>query len=321
MESLKKSTSTVTDETDEASADAFISERTPEIFQENNNGHPKYEILLTRKFEPTELCEIFFNRWMKYLYLLVMTVYIFLTGWSYSTVAGSAWASNIPFHTGSLQQCSGNDFHNRIIPESAGCANAYRFCLFLFGVVVIPFSLLDLSEQAIIQMILGFLRFFTVGAIVLYSVVRLVQDGNACKGSSSFYNGSNYTVQLEDDIYVYNLSNLTNITGHFHRGSDFIYGFNVKGWLVAIPVFTYAFIIHQGIPSLTHPIKQKQYLRWLMVVMFGVSAFSYLTLGVAASLWFSASVQETVTLNWVCSSSYRHISFLTSTTDMLFTLC
>lgn len=304
--SLKNSTSnSVTEDTDETSKNAFISEKTPEIFQKDDSGHPKYEILLTRKFEPTELCEIFFNRWMKYLYLLVMTVYIFLTGWSYSTVAGSAWASNIPFHTSSLQQCSGSDFHNNLIPENEGCASAYRFCLFLFGVVVIPFSLVDLSEQAFVQMILGFMRFFTVGAIVLYTIVRLAQDGNACIGSSPFDNVTNNT--MEDEMYanLFNPSNtsqyfnLSNVTSYFDRERDFVYGFNVKGWLVAIPVFTYAFIIHQGIPALTHPIKQKEYLRWLMVTMFGISAFCYLTLGVTASLWFSASVQETVTLNWV----------------------
>ena len=300
METFKKSVNIGTSEKDEASADSFISERTPEIFQKNQDSkHPRYEVLLTRKFEPTELCEVFFNRWVKYLYLIVMTVYIFLTGWSYSTVAGSAWASNIPFNTHSLQRCSGNDFHNQLIPSDEGCVNSYRFCLFLFGLIVIPFSLLDLSEQAIIQMILGFLRFFTVGAIVIYTIVRLAQDGNACLGAEPV---TNISLKLEDELplYNYNLSNLTNVTDFYDR-KDFLFGFNVKGWLVAIPVFTYAFIIHQGIPALTHPIKQKQYLRWLMVAMFSISVFSYLSLGLTASLWFSGTVQETVTLNWVCS--------------------
>lgn len=167
--------------------------------------------------------------------------------------------------------------------------------------IVIPFSLLDLSEQAIIQMILGFLRFFTMGAIVVYSIVRLAQDGNACIAVDLFGNSS---LEVQDEIPIYNISInsslLTNVTDYYHR-SEFLFGFDVNGWLVAIPVFTYAFIIHQGIPALTHPIKQKAYLRWLMVAMFSISAFSYLSLGLTASLWFSGSVQETVTLNWVRS--------------------
>ncbi len=47
----------------------------------------------------------------------------------------------------------------------------------------------------------------------------------------------------------------------FSLTDDLVFNFDPKGWLVAVPVLTYAFIIHQGIPSLTHPIKQKQYLR------------------------------------------------------------
>ena len=80
---------------------------------------------------------------------------------------------------------------------------------------------------------------------------------------------------------------------------DVVVKFDPKGWLVAIPVFTYAFIIYQGLASLTHPIKQKQYLHWLLVAMFGSACFCYLTLGITASLWFRGSIFETATLNWV----------------------
>ena len=75
--------------------------------------------------------------------------------------------------------------------------------------------------------------------------------------------------------------------------------FETENWLAAIPILTYAFIMHQGISSLTHPIRQKRYLGQLMMAMFGVSVFCYMILGVAAPLWFKSSVQETVTLNFV----------------------
>ena len=71
-----------------------------------------------------------------------------------------------------------------------------------------------------------------------------------------------------------------------------------------MPVITYAFNVHMGIPSLTHPIKQKQYFDWLIMFTFGSIAFAYLSLGIVVPLWFRATIQETVTLNWVSRKDY-----------------
>ena len=273
--------------------------------------HPKFEIVLARKFEPSELCEIFFNRWGKYLYLLIMTIYCFLAAWSFSTVAGSAWATNIPLNFGTLHQCNSSEFLHVLLP-SGSCQHAYHFSLFLFGVIVIPFSMIDLKEQAIVQMVLGLMRFATIAMIIVYSIVNLIEGGNICTSQNIVWdNLSNSSlVNNTNTISWYNLSNssptenipFSNLTApSFLQLRDIVIKFDWRGWLVAIPVFTYAFIIHQGIPSLTHPIKQKQYLRWFMVCMFGIAGFCYLSLGVVAPLWFRARVQETVTLNWVSS--------------------
>lgn len=75
--------------------------------------------------------------------------------------------------------------------------------------------------------------------------------------------------------------------------------FEAVNWLTAIPIFTYAFILHQGLASLTHPIKQKRYLGYLTASMFTAAIFCYMMLGVVVPLWFKASVQETITLNFV----------------------
>ena len=231
---------------------------------------------------------------MKYAYFVVMTVYSFLTGWSYATVAGSAWATNIPFGSSGLKKCAGEAFQHHLIPSDASCVNSYRVCLLFFAIVVITLSMLDLKEQAIVQMTLGMLRFATILAIILYSVVRLAEDENPCEGS---YNGTHKNHSVTNPI----LENLTNVT-KFSLANDLLFKFDWKGWVVAIPVFTFAYIVHQGIPALTHPIKQKQYLRWFMVSMFGVTAILYLALGVTVSLYFRGSIQETATLNWVSLS-------------------
>ena len=276
----------------------FISDESVKLDQKSEN-HPNFEILLTRKFEVSELCEIFFNRWVKYLYILLVAMAGFLACWSFSTVAASAWASNIPLNFGTLRQCGPQAFHHRVLPIGEGldgCLNSYYFCLLLFAVIVIPLSLLELKEQAIVQMCLGLLRFLTVATIIIYCIVKLIQVGDICLplGNETLSNTS-ATLNATTDY-----SNISHTVEPL-KLRDIVIKFNWEGWLTSVPVFTYAFIVHQGIPSLTHPIKQKQYFRLLIGIVFASIAFSYFSLGIVAPLWFRASIQETVTLNWVSS--------------------
>ena len=146
-------------------------------------AHPHYEIRLTRKFEPTELCEIFLTKWGKAAYIIVVTISCFLACWSFTTVAGSAWATNIPFSMSTLQRCESDEFLHVLIPSSDSCRNAYMLCVFIFTVITIPLSLLDLKEQAVLQMILGLLRFAPIGGMILYTIVKLGEGGDVCRHS------------------------------------------------------------------------------------------------------------------------------------------
>ena len=247
---------------------------------------PIFRITAERKFEPVELSEMFVGKWFKYIYLAVVTIYTFLSCWSYSTVAGSAWASNIPYKF--VNKCSDDAFHHQLLP-SGGCLDAYYFSVFLFGVIVVFLSVLDLKEQAIVQVTLGCLRFVTVGAVVIYSIVKLSHGGDACADWMHTADYDNNSTSWFDVI------NATRYTSYH----DIILKFDLKGWVAAIPVFTYAYIIHTGISSLSHPVKQKKYLHWMLAAMSTTALVSYMSLGVVVPLWFKASVQETITLNWV----------------------
>ena len=264
------------------------------------NVYPNFLIRLARSFEPSELCEIFFNRWVKYLYVLVMIIYCSLGYWATSTVVGSALATNIPFNFDTVKQCKSDAFQHHILPTDEECVNAYRLCLLIYGLIVVTLSLINLKDQAIFQMLLGFMRFVMIGAIVIYCIVSLIEGGNACIGTDSYSNSSS------SSNHTSNLSNVTNTTGYFDFSSDFLLKFDWKGWVVSIPVFTFAFIVHQVIPTVTQPIKQKQYLHWLMILIFGVTTAAYLSVGIFVTLWFRGSVQETATLNWVTLTKPGH---------------
>ena len=238
------------------------------------------------------MCEVFIGRWMKIVYLIILSIYSFFATLSYATVAGSAWSVNLPLHFGGVSQCTGSDFLHQIIPADDGCLNAYRFCIFLFCVLVIPITLLDLKEQAIVQFILGVLRFFTLGAIIIYCFIHLVEGdviANCDKYIDVYDNISNGSGSIP-------MTKLYNATSTI---KEIVVKFDFKGWVGSVPVFVYAFILHQGIPSLTHPIKEKNWLHGYFNLLFAVITAFYVLLGIVVSLWFRDCTNEICTLNWV----------------------
>ena len=124
------------------------------------SSHPDFRVLRTRGFETSELCEIFFNKFVKYFYLVLVAVFCFPCASAVTVVTSSTWATNIPLNFGPFIQCSYDAFNNVMIPENDGCRYSYYFCLMLFGLIVIPLSVINLKEQAVIQGIFGLLRFF-----------------------------------------------------------------------------------------------------------------------------------------------------------------
>lgn len=251
------------------------------ISPNKSTNHPIYELTFDRKFEVSELCRIFFNKYVSYVYIVALSLYAFLNNWTFSTVAGSAWASNLPFHKlGSASMCSGIAFQHQTLP-SGGCLYGYYFSLTVFAVIVISLSLFDLREQAIVQATLGLLRFVTLAAIITYCIISLVQGGDACR----------------DELEMDNMTTSINVEMEF-----MVLRSDLKGWLVSIPVFINAFILHNGISSLMYPVEHKSYHHWLLMSAFFVSMTFYLSLGIVFTLWFRAATQETATLNWVgCS--------------------
>ena len=160
--------------------------------------------------------------------------------------------------------------------------------------IVIFLSVLDLKEQVWVQVFLGSLRFLTVGAVVVYSIVKLSHGGDACADGT--YGSGDGDID-DNSTWFYNTTAI-NATRYI-SDRDIVLKFDLKGWVSAIPVFTYAYIIHTGISSLSHPVRQKKYLHWMLAAMSTTALVSYMSLGVVVPLWFKASVQETITLNWV----------------------
>ena len=141
----------------------------------------------TRKFEITELCSIFLGRWSEYIYLPINTLCDLLALLAFSMVAGSAWAV---LNFANVHECTDIDFHFHTLPTVVSCRNAYWFCLFLFGCSVVPLSMIELKEQAIVQITLSIMRFVAIGAIIIFCVANLISSGNICTCSDPWTNAS-----------------------------------------------------------------------------------------------------------------------------------
>ena len=271
-----------------------------------NYQHPDFRVLLARKFELSELCEVFFNKWGKYLYLLIVIVICFLIAWSLAIVVGSAWATNIPFNFGPFQQCSYDAFDNKILPHGPdleGCQLAYYCSLMLFALIVVPLSVMGLKEQVVIQMILGLLRILLLSMMLIYCLVRLIQEDSELQ--------EKLPSQVSNSSLGENGSNMTNGTVSlcYVELYDILFKFNWKGWLTAVSVMMYTHSVHHSIPTLTHPIREKKYLQQFIVGTFSFVGLCYLSLGVVVPLWFRSKTQGTATLSWVsfsCTAVMMH---------------
>ena len=251
---------------------------------------PDFRVLRTRGFETSELCEIFFNKFGKYIYLITVVAFCFFISLGLAVVVSSVWATNIPLNFGPFNQCSHDAFHNEMIPEEDGCRYTYYFCLMLFGLIVIPLSIMNLKEQAVIQAMFGLLRFLMIAMILVYCIVKLFEGGDICQETDqcNATEGSAGNITAENAIEMH----------------DIIARFDWKWWLVAIPVFTYPFMLHLGIPGLTHPIGKKKYLWQFILCTYIFLGACFLCLGVVVPLWFRAETQEAVVLNWVSVGHY-----------------
>ena len=244
---------------------------------------PDFTIRMDRKFELAELCQIFYGVPIKYLYMIILSIILLMACWSCATVAGTAWSTNIPFNFGSLEQCPDGAFKGHIFPKHHhGCIDAYRFCVMIFALIVIPLSLLELTDQKYLQVLLGLMRFFTVICIVVFCIAKLITDPHGNAGHK--YNNTNYDYGHE------------------------LFKFDYSGWLLSVPVLAYGQILHMGIPSLTQPVRAKQRLRAFFAAVFTCTTLLYTSLGLLVSLWFKGYVQETCTLSFVSTHFVYSVS-------------
>lgn len=209
-----------------------------------------------RRIELTELCGIFLGTAGKNIFSCLISIYMYGTLWAYCTVFASAFAAQIPL--GSHE----NDV-------------SYFVYLIVFAAVVVPLSLMELSEQIYVQVTLTIFRGVMLGVMILTT------------GAAYFRGGHDFGEESNESFDVPGGGN----------GSD-IYDMNFSKIYLFLPIAGYAYIFHHSVPALSDPVEDKKSLTKMFSVALLISFAAYALLGVVVSLYFGTGVNASSNLNW-----------------------
>ena len=168
----------------------------------------------------------------------MVVVFCLICSLAATVITTSTLATNIPLNFGPFQQCSDDAFHNEIVPKDVGCRYTYYFYLILFGFIVVPLSMMNLKDQAVIQAIFRLLRFLMIATILVYCIVELFEGGDICQEKLiGIYNPNqfNATISCSFEEAVRNIT-----AENVIEMDDIVIKLDWRGWLVFIPVFMYS---------------------------------------------------------------------------------
>ncbi len=209
-----------------------------------------------RRIEMTELCGIFIGKPAKQTFTNLIGIYMYGTLWAYCTVFANAFSTQLSFGEGWEE------------------ASYYSY-LFLFALMVIPLSLMELSEQIYVQVAL------TIFRAVMLSVMI------ATTGAAYFRGGHDFGEESNESFEVAGGGN----------GAD-IYDVNFGHVYLFLPIAAYAYIFHHSVPALSDPIEDKESLTKMFAVALFISFVAYSVMGVVVSLYFGHYVDSSSNLNW-----------------------
>jgi len=240
---------------------------------------PRYEINSMRKFEFTELMEIFYGIPGRIISAVMIIVYLLVTLSAYSSIFGASWALNVPLsshiNNASLNgssvifgQCTLEDFEG-LLP-TGGCLNSYRLFLAVFCVITIILCMMDMNTMKPIQMTLSFILITTVVLAIGHSL---------------------YGISM----------------GHIGNGGEQKHPSRALSWdfqsfVALVPVVMFCQVLHEGIPLLAQPARTKRKLHKLFAGVLTYTGIVYTVFSVCVALRFRDDIAATCTLNWTLTT-------------------
>jgi len=217
------------------------------VVRSSNNG----------RVEMTELCRMFLGERAKQAFACVIAVYMYGTLWAYITVFAKAFAIVFNFS-----------------PYS------YQLYLVLFAFIVVPLSLMELSEQVYVQVALAVFRVVMVVVMISTTSVAYLTNtpafgelSNMGYGDSNYHQGDGQRSELVD--------------------------FNTSKLYLLLPLAAYAYIFHHSVTALSEPIADKRNLTKMFAISLFVAFIGYTLLALVLASYFGSHVLSSSNLNWI----------------------
>jgi hypothetical protein len=229
----------------------------------NSSPDPVHQITW-RKFELTDLCGIFFGFSGKIIAQISLALYCYGLLWAYSAVFASS-VDSIFYQFVYKKTCN---IEAPGTPEwDMSCRTGYYICLLIYACIVVPFSCLNVGEQASVQVLLTAYRFIAFTIMFVTVIVALVYPLN--------FNSTDPTKKFADPSFL--------------------------EWSGFAGIFTTASValnFHFVIPDLVRPVTNKKHILHMTTSALFVATVFYALMGILVSLYFGHNTRSLATLNW-----------------------
>ena len=226
-----------------------------------------------QKYEVTELCKIFLGKQSVRLYTFLIAVYMYGTLWAYSTVFSQSLAMRLPLFPQELS--------SEVVELSIA---SYRIYLLLFAAIVVPSSMLELSEQVLVQVTLSICRLLMVVLMISTICFATIQQ------SIDSSNGHDEASQP--------FGPLTRFQENLHSDNAVHDPINMNKLYLLLPMAAYATIFHHSIPSISQPVKNKLQLGRIFTVTLLICFIAYAAMAIVISSYFGNKTLICSNLNW-----------------------
>ena len=213
-----------------------------------------------RKFDIPEMCKLFLGNtgMTAYAVALSLDVYGFL--WAYTSVFASSMAKALP-----LFEDDASKYYY---------LDSYPIYVVVFACIVVPMSLLELSEQASFQVLLSACRIVMMLCMVFTPLVATIMGIQVDPKDGVPHFG--YQLRPNRDCAWFDPS-------HIHQ---------------MLPIIVFCVLFHQAVPGLADEVTDKSKLSTIFGLTFILCGFCYSLIGVIDAFYFGEGILESANLNW-----------------------
>jgi amino acid permease len=220
---------------------------------------PVNRIVAFTKVSYTQFCGVFGGPAGKACAQLVVVCYCYGALWAYVATFSSSLAMVVFEFAVPTERC--NIYRN----PSAACQNTYYASVAFYALLVVPLSLMEITEQQVLQLVLTFYRFLAFALMLATVCVSLAVDGPMPSTAPP--------------------------------GEPSLWSLKWAGFGLMFPSAAVALCVHYNLPDALTPCRAKSHLRLIVTGAQLTALFFYVAIGALCAIHFNPP-DPLITLNW-----------------------